>query len=155
MVIKMFKLTYAEYCQLAESLLTKWGLHNHDFVTLSAMIAAHESHGGKWRRQVGGGPALGIFQIEPPTHNDVWDRSRSIHGNAVKAGIKRDTNRLADSDEYSIFVCRHIVMLDPDPIPNTPTEMARWCKAKWNTEAGKATAEKYLNDWQLWRDGTL
>ena len=24
-------------------------------------------------KQVGGGPALGIFQIEPDTHQDIWD----------------------------------------------------------------------------------
>jgi hypothetical protein len=32
---------------------------------------AHESEGGKYRKQVGGGPALGVFQMEPATFNDI------------------------------------------------------------------------------------
>ncbi|MEO1456459.1 MAG: hypothetical protein AAFV49_02690, partial [Pseudomonadota bacterium] len=35
--------------------------------------ALHESMGLKHRKQVGGGPALGFFQMEPATHDDIWD----------------------------------------------------------------------------------
>jgi len=35
--------------------------------------AAVESRMGTYLRQVGGGPALGIWQVEPFTHLDCWD----------------------------------------------------------------------------------
>jgi len=34
--------------------------------------AAVESRMGTYLRQVGGGPALGIWQVEPATHADTW-----------------------------------------------------------------------------------
>lgn len=33
---------------------------------------AHESEGGMYLAQVGGGPALGVFGMEPTTHDDLW-----------------------------------------------------------------------------------
>lgn len=134
--------------------LLQWGLHRDAAVELLLMIAAHESLGCKFVRQIGGGHARSWWQIEKPTHDDVWDRSRSIHKNAAKYGIKRDWSKIEDP-VYALFVARHILMLDPEPLPATPQGMANWCKVKWNTDAGKATAEKYLNDWQLWKDGKL
>lgn len=35
---------------------------------------AVESDMGEYLVQLGGGPALGIYQMEPFTHNDIWDR---------------------------------------------------------------------------------
>ena len=34
--------------------------------------AAVESHMGTYLKQVGGGPALGVMQMEPETHDDIW-----------------------------------------------------------------------------------
>lgn len=33
---------------------------------------AQESHMGTYIKQVGKGPALGIYQMEPATHKDIW-----------------------------------------------------------------------------------
>jgi hypothetical protein len=114
------------------------------------MIAAHESLGGKHRRQIGGGPARSIYQIEKIAHDDVWARSRSIN----KHGILKNW-AMMDDDIYATFVARHIIMLDPNPIPSNIDDMAIWCKIKWNTAAGKATAEKYKRDYLLWINGNL
>lgn len=154
---------YTDFKHFCTEHLLTWGLHSDHFVELSAMLVAHESLGCKFVRQIGGGPARSWWQIEKPTHDDVWNRSRSIHKNAAKAGIKRDWSKIEDP-VYALFVARHIVMLDPEPIPTTPHDMANWCKSKWNggrlkngqwVGGGKATPEKYLNDWQLWKEGKL
>ena len=42
-----------------------------DAVELLMMIAAHESLMGKYIKQVNG-PALGLFQMEPVTHDDLY-----------------------------------------------------------------------------------
>lgn len=141
---------YREFLHQATEWLLAWGLHSDAAANLLAMICAHESLGGKFRRQIGGGPARSIYQIEKIAHDDVWDRSRSMHRNAARVGIKRDWSQIED-DKYATFVARHIIMLDPKPIPTKPEEMARWCKERWN-KGGKATPEKYLNDYMRWKD---
>jgi len=138
---------------IAETLLDQ-GLHSDAAVNLLLMIAAHESGGFKYRRQIGGGPALGVFQMEPPTHDDIWRRSRSIKRNAERCGFTQDSKRLEHDDKYAVFVARHRLMLDPNPLPPTLSDMAAWCKREWNG-SGKATAEKYLADLKAWQDGRI
>jgi hypothetical protein len=147
-------MTYSEFKAICAEALLDWGLHSDHCVELLAMIAAHESLGGKHRRQIGGGPALGIFQIEPTTHNSVWDNSDSIRARAQRFGIKEDVNKLETDDRYSIFVARHYLAMDVTPLPNTPEAMAAYCKNYWN-RTGKATPEKYLNDYRAWQDGRI
>jgi hypothetical protein len=145
---------YSDFKALCAEALLDWGLHSDHCVELLAMLAAHESLGGKHRRQIGGGPALGIFQIEPVTHNSVWDNSDTIKSRAARFGIKEDVSRLETDDRYSIFVARHYLAMDVNPLPKTPEAMAQYCKSYWN-RTGKATPEKYLNDYRAWQDGRL
>lgn len=144
---------YTEFKHLCTEALLDWGLHSDHCVELLAMIAAHESLGGKHRKQIGG-PALGLFQIEPVTHNSVWDNSDSIRARAKRYGIEEDVRKLESDDRYSTWVARHYLAQDPNPLPKTPEAMAAYCKHYWN-RTGKATPEKYLNDWQAWRDGRI
>jgi hypothetical protein len=145
---------YSDFKAICAEALLDWGLHSDHCVELLAMIAAHESLGGKHRRQIGGGPALGLFQIEPVTHNSVWDNSDTIKSRAARFGIKEDVSRLETDDGYSIFVARHYLAMDRNPLPKTPEAMAAYCKSYWN-RIGKATAEKYLNDYRAWQDGRI
>jgi len=137
----------------AETMLDQ-GIHSDAALNMLLMIAAHESLGFKFRRQIGGGPALGVFQMEPPTHDDVWRRSRSIMRNAKRCGYTQDSKRLATDDKYAIFMARHKLMLDPAPLPTELQAMAQWCKKHWNGD-GEAKPEEYLRDYQLWQDGEL
>lgn len=145
---------YTEFKAICAEALLDWGLHSGHCVELLAMICAHESLGGKHRRQIGGGPALGIFQIEPITHNSIWDNSDTIRARAARFGIKEDVTNLEYSDRYSIWVARHYLLMDKNPLPKTPEAMADYCKSYWN-RTGKATPEKYLNDYRAWQDGRL
>lgn len=144
---------YTDFKHFCTEALLDWGLHSDHCVELLAMIAAHESLGGKHRKQIGG-PALGLFQIEPVTHNSVWDSSDSIRARAARYGITEDASKLESDDRYSIWVARHYLAQDPNPLPKTPEAMAAYCKHYWN-RTGKATPDKYLNDWQAWRDGRI
>ena len=46
-------------------------LYSEDAVDLLMMTAAAESNLGEYLRQING-PALGAFQMEPGTHDDIW-----------------------------------------------------------------------------------
>jgi hypothetical protein len=147
-------MTYQQFKAICAEALLDWCLHSDHCVELLAMICAHESLGGKHRRQIGGGPALGIFQIETVTHNSVWDNSDTIRARAQRYGIKEDVSKLETDDRYSIFVARHYLAQDVNPLPKTPEAMADYCKSYWN-RTGKASPEKYLNDYRAWQDGGL
>lgn len=147
-------MTYLQFKQTCKDWLIEFGNYSEPAVELLAMICAHESLGGKFRRQMGNGPARSIYQVERIAHDDVWDRHRSIHTNAIKVGIKRDWGQMEQSDRYATFVARHIIALDPKPIPTDPKQMAEWCKRNWN-KGGKATPEKYLNDYNSWVTGKI
>jgi hypothetical protein len=153
---------YSDFKALCAEALLDWGLHSDHCVELLAMIAAHESLGGKHRRQliledgklVPKGKARGLFGIEPVTHNSVWDNSDTIKSRAARFGIKEDVSKLETDDRYSIWVARHYLAQDVNPLPKTPEAMAAYCKSYWN-RTGKATPEKYLNDYRAWQDGRL
>jgi hypothetical protein len=91
-------MTYQQFKAICAEALLDWCLHSDHCVELLAMICAHESLGGKHRRQIGGGPALGIFQIETVTHNSVWDNSDTIRARAQRYGIKEDVSKLETDD---------------------------------------------------------
>lgn len=127
------------------------------------MIAAHESLGGKHRRQLisrGGalvpeGKARGLWGMEPRTHDSTWDNSDTIVARAKKYGIVRsDPDRMINDDVYGLWMCRHYIAMDSAALPKTPQAMAEYAKRYWNA-GGSASAEKYLRDWQLWKEGKL
>jgi len=57
---------------IIEPVLRELGLDSKAATQLLMLTAAQESSMGKHIHQVGG-PALGIFQMEPATHDDIWE----------------------------------------------------------------------------------
>jgi hypothetical protein len=55
-----------------EPTLQRLGLDSEAAVMLLLGTAAVESRLGLWLRQLGGGPARGIYQMEPATHDSLW-----------------------------------------------------------------------------------
>jgi len=140
---------YTQFTDTVQTLLRKWDLYSPEAVTTICMITAHESAQGKYRRQVGGGPARGLQQIEKVTHDSIWDNSDTIHKRAELHDIHRDFFLLEEDDEYGIWVSRHYLLMDTNPLPKGDINTALYCKAYWN-RTGKATAEKYLKDYWDW-----
>ena len=121
------------------------------------MIIAHESSGGEFIAQ-NGGPALGIIQMEPFTHNDVWKHGDSIQKNAELlrivtrgTGVKNvpSPKRLIYDLRYNVFMARQKLFMAPGALPKEPGEMAHYLKKHWNGN-GKATATKYHYDFMNW-----
>ena len=122
--------------------------YSSDAVKLLMMIAAHESDLGKYIKQVNG-PALGIFQIEPATHDDVWTNGDSCEVNASRLGYVWECDatsaRLEYDLQYQILIARQKLFMISEPLPSGDDEiaMANYCKKYWNTDLGKATSEDY------------
>lgn len=124
---------------------------------LLIMTAAHESGGFRHRVQIGG-PALSYFQIEPPSFSDVWDRyleTRPAKKAKVEQFLPADIDPLAaleNDDKFACAIARMKYAMVPAVLPDVGDEMglAAYAKEYWNTPLGKATAEKYFDDFKSW-----
>ena len=125
-------------------------------------------------RQYGGGPALGYFQMEPATHDDIWRNflqyRPSLSGLAIAvAGAVRplivspgteehtptailaplaaelETNHL-----YAAAMCRVHYLRAPARLPANAHDilsMAHYWKRWYNTEKGRGTVEHFIEAW--------
>jgi hypothetical protein len=122
-------------------------------IELLMMTAATESNLGEYIRQKGGGPALGIFQMEPLTHDDHWDHYIKYHAYLpaiFKAFYVDPHHILLEYDlRYAIIMARIHYLRDREPIPPAKDVegLARYYKRVWNTYLGKATVEDALDDY--------
>jgi|TARA_R110000782_G_scaffold121888_1_gene213071 hypothetical protein len=112
------------------------------------MIIAHESCGGDYIAQMTG-PALGVIQMEPLTHDDVWMHGDSIRNNAALLGISQCVGQLVYDLRYNVFMARQKLFMAKGALPSDPAEMAKYLKLNWNGD-GKATPEKYHQDYCNW-----
>src|SRR5688572_28738068 len=123
------------------------GLWSEPAEKLILGTACQESQCGRWLRQIGEGPALGIFQMEPATHNDLWNNfldHRPEIARKVKlfvAGLAPSAEQLVGNLYYATAMCRIHYLRVPEPIPNTLEEQAAYWKKFYNSELGKGKVE--------------
>jgi hypothetical protein len=105
-------------------------------------------------KQLGGGPALGLFQMEPTTHDDIWDNFL-----AYKAPIRvkmigkfgpQDSARLVADLLYAACMCRLHYYRRPEALPRTDDVhgQAEYWKAHYNTRLGHGTVDQYKRNWK-------
>jgi hypothetical protein len=122
-------------------------------VDLLCMTAAHESLNGTYLKQIKG-PALGIYQMEPATHDDIWDNylaHRKILSELV-SGL--DSDELVYNLKYATVMARVHYWRVKEPLPKRKDtgpdsdyiyHLAKYAKRYYNTELGKATADDYFD----------
>ena len=108
------------------------------------------------RQQLGGGPALGLFQMETATHDDCWSnylKFRSDLANRVKQTLEAGQQPLAAimkvNDRYAAAMCRIRYLRAPGALPaaNDTAAMANYWKEHYNTPLGAGTPEEFLSKW--------
>jgi hypothetical protein len=117
---------------------------------------AIKESGLNYRRQLNGGPALGLFQMESATHDDIWQnfieyrkplKDAMLHHFNVTQ--KPDATRLVDDDSYAAIMARIRYARVPGSLPPAGDlrAQAQYWKANYNTSKGKGTVEEYLAAW--------
>ena len=92
-------------------------------------------------RQVGGGPALGVYQMEPATHDDIWenwlprnlDLAHEIE--RLAAQWPHGATQLMGNLAYATAMARCLYRRRPEPLP-LPLDIeghALYWKTYWNT----------------------
>jgi hypothetical protein len=113
--------------------------------------AAIETDLGTWLSQVGG-PALGVFQIEPATLTGLLALLSPAEAKALASVSTAQTplTQVEGNMIYAAAVCRLYYWHDPMPLPaNTVAGLWSMYKAVWNTPAGAATIEDFTTALKL------
>lgn len=105
--------------------------------------------------QLGGGPALGVCQMEEATHDDIW-RSFLAYRERLRLELQtmgRSAIELTWNLRYSVAMCRVHYRRVRHPLPEAGDleGQAHYWKQHYNTELGKGTVEEYCRSWQATR----
>ena len=133
------------------STLKYLGLHSYAAEELLVGTAAAESQGGRFLHQVGGGPAVGIYQVEPATHDDIWEnylRYATGLADAVRTMCNTcEADNMAGNLYYATAMARLHYYRVPTLLPpaNDVNELARYWKQHYNTPQGKGTVRGFVD----------
>ena len=114
---------------------------------------AHESMGGEFIKQVGG-PACGIFQIEPPTAHSIIN-NYVLHRKPFKDFLAKYTTEQTIEEQlitnlaFQVIIARLVYFPKTQPLPpaNDIRALGGYWKAHYNTPLGKGTVDKFVDDY--------
>ena len=115
--------------------------------------ACHESLGGFYLVQEGG-PALGIYQIEPDTHFDIWDNWLAYRPEVASRVRGMASQHLAFEQDlvsnlrYQTAIARLVYWRSSFQWPSDERDIeayARIWKSKFNTHLGKGKEKDFIS----------
>jgi len=115
---------------------------------------AQESAFGKYRRQIGGGPALGIFQMEPGTFDDIVINFMEYKPQLADCIMDLadvydfDSKLLEVNDILSTCFARVHYFRVKEKIPSDLPGQAEYWKKHYNTYQGKGKVEDYIANYK-------
>ena len=132
------------------------GLHSLAAENLVMGTAAQESH-LEYLKQLGGGPALGLFQVEPFTYDDYWENfvdDREDLRDSILAAIRTtgepQPDRVIWDLRYAAIMCRIHYRRIPKPLPEAGDvwAMAAYWKRYYNTVHGAGTEQEFVDNYR-------
>lgn len=109
----------------------------------------------QYLRQLGGGPALGLWQMEPATHEDIWqnylEAKPALRIKVLGAAgfhIRPPPEALVYNLRYAAAMCRVHYLRKPGAIPGDLRGQAEYWKRWYNSPLGAGTPEQYVRSWQ-------
>lgn len=109
----------------------------------------------KYLGQLGGGPAVGLYQIEPAAANEVLaylEDKPDLRVLAEELGLGKPGHiqwELTCNLALATMFARLYYWMDPEPLPefNDVEGYARYWKRRWNTEKGKGTVKQFMENY--------
>ena len=135
--------------KIAKKVCKELDMYSKDSVDLIIATGNAET-GYKHLEQMGGGPALGFFQIEKATIDDVIDNYARYRPQVMH--VLLDLGMIQGEEHFSVMsnialqvaFCRLCYRRVPDPIPKNLKDMAQYWKKFYNTPGGKGTVKHFL-----------
>ena len=113
------------------------------------MGTAMQESNCEYLKQLGGGPALGIYQMEPATHEDLWDNYITLHRNIWdripdEPYYKIDTEMIWNI-KYATLMARIHYWRVAEALPDKDDVegLANYWKKYWNTLSGKGKPSQF------------
>jgi hypothetical protein len=124
--------------------------------------ACQESH-LKYVKQLGSGPAVGLFQMEPATHDDIWANylayKRPLADKVLRfelPDLYEDNNaqEMAGNLYYAAAMCRIHYLRVPKALPaaNDVVGLAEYWKQYYNTPLGAGTEQEFIENYARFWD---
>jgi len=111
-----------------------------------------------YTQQLGGGPALGYFQMEPVTHDDCWTnylKYRAVLAGKVRSFIQGDKGSgtpdckiMIDNPYYAAAMARIKYLRIPSSLPTDPDDimaLGNYWKQWYNTPLGKGQPQEFYD----------
>ena len=133
---------YDEFKKQIEDVLTFYNLNSPSAVNLLLGTAAVESNFGSDLIQHGGGPALGPFQMEPPTFN--W--LAKVYEKEFSGIAGAEPRYVITNISLAILMCRLRYYIDPHKLPPADDieALGAYWKRVYNTVKGAGTVEAFI-----------
>lgn len=140
-----------QFRELVTEVLKETDLYSEAAVELLLLTAAVESNFGTYLKQIKG-PALGVFQMEPRTEDDIWDNyleyKPSLASMVREFGVNfaKPEMDLKANLVYQIIMARlhYLRIKEPLPDANDVEKLAAYWKRHYNTRLGKGTVAKAI-----------
>ena len=120
--------------------------------------AMQESKLGFYLKQLGNGPALGIYQMEPATYVDIWEswlEFRPRLASKIKAwsvtmvyASYSAPPELVWNLAYATAMARVHYLRKPGAIPDKVEGWAEYWKQHYNSYLGKGTVAEFIAGWE-------
>lgn len=123
---------------------------------LLMLTAAQESAMGQYLRQIRG-PAVGVFQMEPATHDDIWGNYLAYKPQlaervlAIRAGWGETKHEeMAGNLYYAAAMARVHYLRDPNRLPGADNVLglASYWKRAYNTHLGRGTVDEAVHNYK-------
>jgi len=105
-------------------------------------------------KQLGAGPAMGLFQMEPATHDDIWTHyliyKPRLAGKVHTISAQQTPEELIGNLWYAAAMCRIHYLRVKAPLPEAgdiDAQAAYW-KKYYNTPLGAGMVEEYMENWK-------
>ena len=129
--------------------------NSKDAQMLLLATAAIESDCGHYIKQING-PALGIWQMESDTHDDIWENCDALKKQDFAYTIacfnschNDEADLMITEPVYACAMARLKYSMDKAPLPDHKEifEIYRYYKRIYNTPLGASTFEKFKAAW--------
>ena len=142
--------------------ISNLGVYSEAAEQLVIGTIAQESR-GTYLKQLGKGPALGIVQMEPATHKDIWLnflKYSDCLGGDIRELISAEADEVFESRgypeelelitnlKYAVAMCRIHYWRKPQSLPkaNDIKALAQYWKDHYNTAHGAGTVSEFIKN---------
>lgn len=136
-------INYVQLKDLIFRCLSRHGLYSQAASQLLLGTAAVESQFGTYIRQLGGGPALGIFQMEPKTYDWLCEKFKNHYPERCWYRAEVLEHDLWQAILFARL--RYKVINAPLPEAGDVKAMADYHKKWYNTAAGKTKPQDFID----------